>query len=123
MAIVGSNGAGKSTLLKAIAGLLSPMEGQVLLDGRDLTRRAAHRIARAGVAYVPAERHLFPAMTVKTNLTLGAYPHRPDREVLDLVFDLFPRLRERLHQRAATLSGGSSRCWPSVGRSCRARAS
>ncbi len=120
VAIVGSNGAGKTTLLRAIAGLLSPMEGRVLLDGRDLTRRAAHRIARAGVAYVPAERHLFPAMTVKTNLTLGAYPHRPDRDVLDSVFGLFPRLQERLHQRAGTLSGGEQQML-AVGRALMSR--
>jgi branched-chain amino acid transport system ATP-binding protein len=120
VAIVGSNGAGKSTLLKAIAGLLSPMEGQVLLDGKDLTRRPAHRIARAGVAYVPAERHLFPAMTVKTNLTLGSYPRRPDREALELVFGLFPRLEERLHQRAGTLSGGEQQML-AVGRALMSR--
>jgi branched-chain amino acid transport system ATP-binding protein len=106
VAIVGSNGAGKTTLFRAIAGLLPPMEGRVLLDGRELTRRPAHRIARAGIAYVPAERHLFPAMTSKTNLVLGAYPNRPNREMLELVFDLFPRLRERQRQQARTLSGG-----------------
>ncbi len=106
VAIVGSNGAGKTTLFRAIAGLLRSMEGRVVLDGKDLTRRPAHRVARAGIAYVPAERHLFPAMTVKTNLVLGAYPSRPHRETLQLVYDLFPRLRERLRQRAGTLSGG-----------------
>ena len=106
VALVGSNGAGKTTLLRAIAGLLAPMEGRVILAGRDLTRRPAHRVARAGVAYVPAERHLFPAMTVKTNLALGAYPRRPDRETLELVLDLFPPLKTFLHRRAETLSGG-----------------
>jgi branched-chain amino acid transport system ATP-binding protein len=106
VAIVGSNGAGKTTLFRAIAGLRPPMEGRVVLDGRDITRRSAHRVARAGIAYVPAERHLFPAMTLKTNLVLGAYPSRPDRETLELVYGLFPRLKERLHQRAGTLSGG-----------------
>jgi branched-chain amino acid transport system ATP-binding protein len=106
VAIFGSNGAGKTTLFRAIAGLLPRMEGRVVLDGKDLTRRPAHRVARAGIAYVPAERHLFPAMTVKTNLVLGAYPSRPDRETLGLVYDLFPRLRERLRQQAGTLSGG-----------------
>ncbi len=103
VAIVGSNGAGKTTLFRAIAGLLPPMEGRVVLDGKELTRRPAHRIARAGIAYVPAERHLFPAMTLKTNLVLGAYPNRPDRETLELVFDLFPRLRERQRQQARNL--------------------
>jgi branched-chain amino acid transport system ATP-binding protein len=106
VAIVGSNGAGKTTLFRAIAGLLPPMAGRIVLDGKELTRRPAHRRARAGIAYVPAERHLFPAMTLKTNLVLGAYPKRPDRETLDLVYDLFPRLKERQHQQAATLSGG-----------------
>jgi branched-chain amino acid transport system ATP-binding protein len=106
VAIVGSNGAGKTTLFRAIAGLRPPMEGRVVLDGKDLTRRPAHRIARAGIAYVPAERHLFPAMTVKTNLVLGAYPSRPNRETLELVYDLFPRLKERTRQQASTLSGG-----------------
>jgi branched-chain amino acid transport system ATP-binding protein len=106
VAIVGSNGAGKTTLFRAIAGLRPPMEGRVVLDGKDLTRRPAHRVARTGIAYVPAERHLFPAMTVKTNLVLGAYPSRPDRETVELVYDLFPRLKERLRQQAGTLSGG-----------------
>ncbi|HEY7537076.1 MAG TPA: ABC transporter ATP-binding protein [Gaiellaceae bacterium] len=120
VAIVGSNGAGKTTLLRAIAGLLAPMEGRVVFDGRDLTRRPAHRVARAGVAYVPAERHLFPAMTVKTNLVLGAYPHRPEHETLELVFGLFPRLKERLHQRAGTLSGGEQQML-AVGRALMSR--
>jgi branched-chain amino acid transport system ATP-binding protein len=106
VAIVGSNGAGKTTLFRAIAGLLPAMAGRIVLDGKVLTRRPAHRRARAGIAYVPAERHLFPAMTLKTNLVLGAYPKRPDRETLDRVFELFPRLEERQRQQAATLSGG-----------------
>src|SRR5262245_43924844 len=89
VAIVGSNGAGKSTLLRTIAGMLGATSGRVGRDERDLTRRAARRIARAGVAYVPAERHLFSAMTVKTNLALGAYPRRPDGGARELVFGLF----------------------------------
>ncbi|HEY9456843.1 MAG TPA: ABC transporter ATP-binding protein [Gaiella sp.] len=120
VAIVGSNGAGKSTLLRAVAGLLRPMDGRIRLAGRDLTRRPAHRVARAGVAYVPAERHLFPLMTVKTNLALGAYPHRPDRESLSLVFELFPRLEERQRQRAGTLSGGEQQML-AVGRALMSR--
>jgi branched-chain amino acid transport system ATP-binding protein len=106
VAIVGSNGAGKTTLFRAIAGLLAPMDGRVILDGKDLTRRPAHRVARAGVAYVPAERHLFPAMTVKTNLALGAFPGRADPATFELVLDLFPPLKRLLHRRAGTLSGG-----------------
>ena len=120
VAIVGSNGAGKTTLFRAIAGLLRPMAGRVVLDGKDLTRHAAHHVARAGIAYVPAERHLFPAMTVKTNLALGAYPSRPHRETLQLVFELFPRLKERTHQRAGTLSGGEQQML-AVGRALMSR--
>lgn len=106
VAIVGSNGAGKTTLLRALAGLLRPMNGRVILDGRDITRLPAHRVAGAGVAYVPAERHLFPAMSVKTNLTLGAYPRKPDREMLELVLSIFPTLEQQFNKRAGTLSGG-----------------
>jgi branched-chain amino acid transport system ATP-binding protein len=120
VAIIGSNGAGKSTLFRAIAGLLPPMAGRVVFDGKDLTRRRAHRVARAGIAYVPAERHLFPAMTLKSNLILGAYPKRPDREALELVYELFPRLRERKRQHAGTLSGGEQQML-AVGRALMAR--
>ena len=120
VAIVGSNGAGKTTLFRAIAGLLPSMRGRVVLDGKDLTRRPAHRRSRAGIAYVPAERHLFPAMTVKTNLDLGAYPRRPDSSTLELVYGLFPRLQERPRQQAGTLSGGEQQML-AVGRALMAR--
>jgi len=120
VAIVGSNGAGKTTLFRAIAGLLPAMEGRVVFDGKNLARRPAHRIARSGIAYVPAERHLFPAMTVKTNLVLGAYPRRAHHETLELVYDLFPRLRERHRQQAGTLSGGEQQM-VAVGRALMAR--
>ncbi len=120
VAIIGSNGAGKTTLFRAIAGLLRAMEGRVMLDGREVTRWPAHRLAKSGVAYVPAERHLFPAMTVKTNLTLGAYPRRPNRETLELVFDVFPALKDRLQQRAGTLSGGQQQM-VAVGRALMSR--
>ncbi len=106
VAVIGSNGAGKSTLLKAICGLLGPSAGTVRFDGTDLTGDKAHRIARAGLVYVPAERHLFPTMSVRENLVLGAYPERPDPAQLDLVYGTFPRLQERERQHAGTLSGG-----------------
>jgi branched-chain amino acid transport system ATP-binding protein len=106
VAIVGSNGAGKTTLFRAIAGLLRPLEGRVILDGRDVTHWPAHRIRRAGAAYVPAERHLFAQMSVKANLALGAYPRRPDRGTLEMVLEIFPDLKARMQQRAGTLSGG-----------------
>ena len=108
VAVVGANGAGKSTLLRAVAGQVAT-EGAIAFDGRSLSRVAPHLIARAGVGLVPEGRRLFPRLTVEDNLRLGAYARRgePDRfKPLDLVFSLFPRLGERLAQRAETLSGG-----------------
>jgi branched-chain amino acid transport system ATP-binding protein len=104
--IIGSNGAGKTTLFKAVCGLLAASSGTVIFDDEAIAGMATHRIARSGVAYVPAERHLFPQMTVEENLALGAYPNKPDEDAFKLVFDLFPRLRERIGQRAGTMSGG-----------------
>ena len=120
VAVIGSNGAGKTTLFKAMCGLLRPSRGAVTLDGEAISGRRAHDIARRGLAYVPAERHLFPAMTLKSNLVLGAYPRRPDRETLELVYDLFPRLHERQRQQAGTLSGGEQQML-AVGRALMAR--
>jgi len=108
VAVVGANGAGKSTLLKTIAGQVAT-EGAITFDGQSLRRMAPHRIARLGINLVPEGRRLFPRLSVEDNLRLGAYARRgdPDRfKPLDLVFDLFPRLKERLPQRAGTLSGG-----------------
>ena len=80
MAVIGSNGAGKTTLFRAVCGLLRPSRGEVDFDGARDHRPAAHQIARLGLAYVPAERDLFPQMTVSEHLDLGAYPRRPDPE-------------------------------------------
>jgi branched-chain amino acid transport system ATP-binding protein len=104
--IIGSNGAGKTTLFRAMCGLLSPSSGRVLFEGDDITGMPAERIARLGMRFVSAQRHLFPRMTVQENLLLGAYPHRPDPETLSVVMDLFPRLAERQRQHARTMSGG-----------------
>ncbi|NUQ36212.1 MAG: ABC transporter ATP-binding protein [Caldilineales bacterium] len=104
--IIGSNGAGKTTLFRAMCGLLSPSAGQVRFEGNDITRLPAERIARLGLRFVSAERHLFPRMTVQENLLLGAYPHRPDPQTLSTVLELFPRLAERRRQHAGTMSGG-----------------
>jgi len=106
VAVIGSNGAGKSTMFKAICGLMSPSAGVVEFAGVDLAGKKAHRIVRAGIVYVPAERHLFPHMSVRDNMALGAYPNRPAQDRIDLVFDLFPRLKEREGQQAGTMSGG-----------------
>ncbi len=108
VAVVGANGAGKSTLLKAIAGQVAT-SGEISFDGISLRGMKAHEIARVGVNMVPEGRRLFPRLSVEENLRLGAYAKRgtPDRfKPLELVFSLFPRLQERLAQRAETLSGG-----------------
>lgn len=107
VAVVGANGAGKTTLLKSISGLVTT-EGSITLDGSELRRLKPHLIARAGVGLVPEGRRLFPRLSVEDNLRLGAYAIRgPERfKPLELVFELFPRLQERLGQRAETLSGG-----------------
>ncbi len=104
--VIGSNGAGKTTLFRAIVGLLTPSAGQVRFDGTAITGMPAHEVVRRGISFVPAERHLFPRMTVQENLALGAYPARPDPETLRMVMELFPRLAERGRQLAGTMSGG-----------------
>jgi branched-chain amino acid transport system ATP-binding protein len=107
VAVVGANGAGKSTLLRTIAGQVT-MEGVVTFDGQSLARVPPHQITRRGVGLVPEGRRLFPRLSVEDNLRLGAYTIKgPGRfKPLDQVFELFPRLGERLSQRAETLSGG-----------------
>ena len=104
--IIGSNGAGKTTLFRAVIGLLTPSAGEVRFEGADIVGMPAQRVVRLGISFVPAERHLFPRMTVQENLSLGAYPGRPDPETMKLVMELFPRLDERRGQRAGTMSGG-----------------
>src|SRR5215212_5919430 len=107
--VAGANGAGKSTLLKSIAGAERPRSGTVSFDGSRIDGMAQHVITSRGIAYVPENRRLFPRLSVRDNLRLGSYLYRGDanREApLDLVFTLFPRLQERLEQRAETLSGG-----------------
>ena len=112
VALIGSNGAGKSTLIKAIGGLLPKRKGEISLDGRPITRLPSAEVARLGLAIVPAGRRLFGPLSVADNLRLGAYLRlRQGRKTevnrdLDRVLDLFPRLRERFHQQARTLSGG-----------------
>ncbi len=107
--VAGANGAGKSTLLKAIAGMERLRSGSVTFNGERLDSLPAHQITARGVAYVPENRRLFPRLSVEDNLRLGSYLHRgkPDRDQpLEQIFTLFPRLKERLPQRAETLSGG-----------------
>lgn len=108
--LIGSNGAGKSTTLRTISGLLRPRGGTVLLDGESITAQPPHVIVQRGVAHVPEGRHIFPRLSVRENLEIGAYIHSPRdprvRTELERVLTFFPRLRERLEQKGGTLSGG-----------------
>lgn len=107
--VAGANGAGKSTLLKSIAGMEKTRNGTVSFAGEQINTIPAHQITARGLAYVPENKRLFPRLSVADNLRLGSYLFRGkvDRdEPLEFVFKLFPRLQERLTQRAGTLSGG-----------------
>jgi branched-chain amino acid transport system ATP-binding protein len=108
--ILGANGAGKSSLLKAIAGIVPALPGKrIVLSGHDLSALPPHRIVEAGLALVPEGRGIFGDLTVRENLRLGAYPERSrasEREILERVLTLFPRLAERLGQTVRTMSGG-----------------
>jgi branched-chain amino acid transport system ATP-binding protein len=110
VALIGANGAGKSTTLRAIAGLLTPHAGSIVFNGADITRLPSHDRALRGIALVPEGRHVFRFLTVRENLELGGFRNRRDggkiRRMVDGIFDVFPRLRERRGQNAGTLSGG-----------------
>ena len=111
--LIGSNGAGKTTTMRAISGMLKPHSGSVTLSGRDVTGLPSHKIARAGLAHSPEGRRVFSTMSVTDNLLLGAFPRftrsRPRGDIkqdLEQALEMFPRLKERQHQLAGTLSGG-----------------
>ncbi len=106
LCLLGRNGAGKTTTMKAIMGLLPLLSGRVDLDGQAISDLPAHRRARTGVGYIPQGRGLFAELTVAQNLEIGLMVRQSGPQVLEGVLDLFPRLRERFHQRAETLSGG-----------------
>jgi branched-chain amino acid transport system ATP-binding protein len=109
VAIIGANGAGKTTLLRALSGLVSASSGRILLEGQDITHRAAHLIAAGGLAHVPEGRMVVGKMTVHENLLIGAHCRSDEHAVrtdLEEMLTTFPILRERLDQPASTLSGG-----------------
>jgi branched-chain amino acid transport system ATP-binding protein len=108
--LIGANGAGKSTTLKAVAGVLTPRAGTILFSGQDITRLPSHQRTERGIALVPEGRRVFPFLTVRENLELGAFKYRRDatkvRRLMEGILAMFPRLAERIGQNAGTLSGG-----------------
>jgi branched-chain amino acid transport system ATP-binding protein len=109
VALIGANAAGKTTILKTIAGLVRPTRGRVMFEGKDLSHLLSHDIVSGGICLIPEGRRLFPEMTVRENLELGAYGRSVWREratTLEQVYKIFPVLREREKQLARTLSGG-----------------
>jgi len=109
VALIGSNGAGKSTTLRTISGLLRPTQGTIVFEGADITNAGTDRIVARGISQCPEGRRIFGSLTVSDNLRLGAVSRKDAKEVaadLEMVFELFPLLRERLGQAGGTLSGG-----------------
>jgi branched-chain amino acid transport system ATP-binding protein len=109
VSLIGGNGAGKTTTLRTICGLLKPQQGNVILEGKDLTYNQAHEIVYLGVAMVPEGRGIFARLSVSENLEMGAFSRKDKAKIkvdLERVFELFPRLKERRSQVAGTLSGG-----------------
>jgi branched-chain amino acid transport system ATP-binding protein len=128
VALIGANGAGKTTTMRAISGLIAPTRGEVLLDGKPVQGLAASRVARLGLAHSPEGRKVFAPLSAEDNLLLGAFPWLPrffgfrKKAAGDLarIYDLFPRLAERRHQLAGTLSGGEQQML-AIGRALMAR--
>jgi len=107
VSILGANGAGKTTTLRTISGLLKAKSGEILYNGVDLTKMPAHKIVQIGVSQSPEGRQVFGTLTVEENIKLGAYTKKaPDKNTIDFIYNLFPRLLERRKQLAGTLSGG-----------------
>ncbi|HAC27630.1 MAG TPA: branched-chain amino acid ABC transporter ATP-binding protein, partial [Marinobacter hydrocarbonoclasticus] len=108
VSLIGANGAGKTTLLMTVCGSPQASAGRVILEGRDITNDATSNIMRSGIAIVPEGRRVFPGLTVEENLHMGGFFNTKSeiRKSQDHVYELFPRLKEREHQRAGTMSGG-----------------
>ena len=121
--LIGSNGAGKSTTLKTISGLLRPREGEIWFEGKRLDGTPAHDVVVLGISQAPEGRRIFPRMTVRENLEMGAFQRTsgPERDAdFERVYTLFPRLKERLTQNGGTLSGGEQQML-AIGRALMAR--
>jgi branched-chain amino acid transport system ATP-binding protein len=107
--VLGANGAGKTSVLRTVSGVLDPERGQVMFEGRDIARLPPDQVMRLGICHVPEGREIFPFLTVRENLNMGAYTRRDSAGVArdtELCFNYFPRLKERENQRAGLLSGG-----------------
>jgi len=107
--LIGANGAGKSTTLRTVSGLIHPRRGKITLKGQDISHMDPHQIVKAGVGHVPEGRGIFPKLTVKENLEIGAFVIDDEAEVqrrMDYAFELFPRMKDRMDQKGGTLSGG-----------------
>jgi branched-chain amino acid transport system ATP-binding protein len=123
ISLIGSNGAGKSTTLHAISNIIKKSSGQVVFDGKDISALPPDKIVAAGLVQVPEGRRIFANLTVKENLEMGAYTRKDRqsiREDMAMVFSIFPRLKERVHQVAGTLSGGEQQML-AMGRSLMAK--
>ena len=107
--LIGSNGAGKTTTLRSISGIVPPRTGRIVFQGREIQGLAGHEVAEIGIAQSPEGRRIFPRMTVRENLEMGAFTRRDQKSIgadIDRVFELFPRLHERQRQKGGTMSGG-----------------
>jgi branched-chain amino acid transport system ATP-binding protein len=107
--LIGSNGAGKSTALRTISGMMHPKKGKILFEGKDISKKEPHQIVYSGMVHVPEGRGIFPTLTVKENLEMGAFTLNDSQlveERMEYGFKLFPRLKERIDQFGGTLSGG-----------------
>jgi branched-chain amino acid transport system ATP-binding protein len=123
VSIIGGNGAGKSTLLRTISGLMQPAKGEIAFEGRPIQHLPPEEVVERGIVQVPEGRRLFTLMSVQDNLIVGAYSRRADgrkADTLTQVYELFPRLKERLAQLAMTLSGGEQQM-VAIGRGLMAR--
>jgi len=121
--LIGSNGAGKTTTLKTIIGTLQPLRGEIYFESKRIDGRSTDKIVRMGIAQAPEGRRIFPRMTVLENLELGAFARADKQNIpadMERVFALFPRLKERLHQKGGTLSGGEQQML-AIGRALMAR--